>query len=408
MIEKSFGILFYLRKPKGYVKGEIPVAMRITVNHARKEVSTKHACEPDRWNNQAQRAKGITEKVKTLNAYLDSLERKVHEARLKILDTDKVVSAEAIVKILTGQEEKAIMLLDVFRDHNKKMAALSGIEYSPGTVERYATTLSHTQTFIEWKYNRSDIEIKNLSFDFVSDMEFWLKSERKCNHNSTIKYIANLRKIINICLKSGWLQRDPFYGFKMTKREVVREYLNEEELQAITTKQFTIERLGQVRDIFIFSCYTGLAFIDAFQLTFSNISKGIDGNQWIFSSRQKTDTPTRIPLLPKALEILEKYKSHPKCINTGKVLPVLSNQKMNAYLKEIADLCGITKPLTFHIARHTFATTVTLNNDVPIESVSKMLGHKSIKITQHYAKIMDKKVSEDMRLLSLRLKHIGQ
>ena len=403
MIEKSFAILFFLRKPKGYVKGEIPIVMRVTVNHARKEISTKHSCEPDRWNNQAQRAKGTSEKVKTLNAYLDSLERKVHEARLKILETDKPVSVDAIVNILTGVEEKAIMLLEVFRDHNEKMAALINTEYSPGTVERYATTLSHTRTFIEWKYNQSDIEIKNLSFDFVSDMEFWLKSVRKCNHNSTIKYIANLRKIINICLKSGWLQRDPFYGFKMTKREVVRDYLNEDELQAITAKQFGIERLGQVRDIFLFSCYTGLAFIDAFQLTFSNISKGLDGNQWIFSSRQKTDTPTRIPLLPKALEILDKYKSHPKCINSGKVLPVLSNQKMNSYLKEIADVCGITKTLTFHIARHTFATTVTLNNDVPIESVSKMLGHKSIKITQHYAKIMDKKVSEDMRLLSLRL-----
>jgi integrase len=183
----------------------------------------------------------------------------------------------------------------------------------------------------------------------------------------------------------------------------VREYLNEDELQALATKKFNIDRLGQVRDIFLFSCYTGLAFIDAFQLTYSNVSKGVDGNQWIFSARQKTDTPTRIPLLPTALEILDKYKSHPKCINSGKVLPVLSNQKMNSYLKEIADVCGITKTLTFHIARHTFATTVTLNNDVPIESVSKMLGHKSIKITQHYAKIIDRKVSADMQTLQKKL-----
>lgn len=403
MIEKSFAILFFLRKPKGYVKGEMPIVLRLTVNQVRKEISTKHSCDPDRWNNQAQRVRGNTEHVRTINAYIDSLERKVHEARLKLMEGNRAVSVDAIVDILTGLEEKPIMLLSVFRDHNAKMAALKDIEYAPGTVERYATTLSHTQTFIEWKYRQSDIEIKNLSFDFVSDMEFWLKSVRKCNHNSTIKYIANLRKIINICLKSGWLQRDPFYGFKMTKREVVRDYLNEEELQALTAKQFSLERLGQVRDIFLFSCYTGLAFIDAFQLTFSNIAKGVDGNQWIFSSRQKTDTPTRIPLLPKAVEILEKYKSHPKCINTGKVLPVLSNQKMNAYLKEIADVCGISKTLTFHIARHTFATTITLNNDVPIESVSKMLGHKSIKITQHYAKIMDKKVGADMNALQEKL-----
>ncbi len=403
MIEKSFAILFFVRKPKGYTRGEAPIVLRITVNSVRKEISTKHSCEPDRWNNQAQRVRGATEKVRALNAYLDSLELKVHETRLKILETGKAISVDSVIDILTGHAEKAIMLLDVFREHNRKMAALTDIEYSPGTVERYAVTLSHTQTFIGWKYNQPDIEIKNLSFDFVSDMEFWLKSVRKCNHNSTIKYIANLRKIINICLKSGWLQRDPFYGFKMTKREVVREYLDEDELQALAAKKFGIERLGQVRDVFLFSCYTGLAFIDAFQLTHSNIPKGVDGNQWIFSARQKTDTPTRIPLLPKALEILDKYKNHPKCINTGKVLPVLSNQKMNSYLKEIADVCGISKTLTFHIARHTFATTVTLNNDVPIESVSKMLGHKSIKITQHYAKIMDKKVSADMALLSARL-----
>ena len=189
----------------------------------------------------------------------------------------------------------------------------------------------------------------------------------------------------------------------MGKKEVMREYLSEQDLQALTNKKFAIERLSQVRDVFLFSCYTGLAFIDVFQLTHSRISKGVDGSQWIFTFRQKTDTPTRIPILPQAQEILDKYKDHPKCVNEGKVLPVSSNQKMNAYLKEIATACGITKDLTFHIARHTFATTVTLNNGVPIESVSKMLGHKSIRITQHYAKIMDKKVGEDMQMLQVRM-----
>lgn len=216
-----------------------------------------------------------------------------------------------------------------------------------------------------------------------------------------------MRKIVNYCVKSGWLQRDPFFGYKMAKKEVVREYLSQEEIQALSGKQFAIDRLSQVRDIFLFSCYTGLAFIDVFQLTPSRIGKGTDGNQWIFTSRQKTDTPTRIPLLPQAEEILLKYKANPKCINEGKILPVLSNQKMNAYLKEVADLSGITKTLTFHIARHTFATTVTLTNGVPIETVSKMLGHRSIKVTQHYAKIIDLKVSEDMLELQNKL-HLKQ
>ncbi len=403
MIEKSFTLLFFLKKPTGYITGEVPICMRITVNGARKEIGTKNYCEPDRWNSQAQRVKGTNEKSKTLNACLDVLERNLQDARLKLMENNKVVTAEALMKILTGEEEKPRMLLEVFKHHNDQLAALENTEYAPATVKRYDTTLEHTRSFIAWKYNLPDIEIKNLSFDFVSDMEFWLKSVRKCNHNSAIKYIGNMRKIVNYCLKTGWLQRDPFFGFKMAKREVVRDFLSDDELQSLAAKRFGIDRLSQVRDIFLFSCYTGLAFIDVFQLTPASIAKGVDGKQWIFTSRQKTDTPSRIPLLPQAQELLNKYKDHPRCINEGKVLPILSNQKMNAYLKEIADLCGITKTLTFHIARHTFATTVTLNNNVPIESVSKMLGHKSIKITQHYAKIMDKKVSEDMQLLSAKL-----
>ena len=376
------------------------VCMRITASGERKEIGTKHYCEPDRWNKHAQRAKGTNEKSKTLNAQLDLLERNVHEARLKLQEANKPVTADSILKVLTGQDEKPQMLLEIFKRHNDQLAALESTEYTAATVKRYTTALGHTREFIRWKYGQSDIEIKSLSFDFVSDMEFWFKSVRKCNHNSTIKYISNLRKIVTYCLKSGWIPKDPFFGFKMAKKEVVREYLSEDELHVMANKHFAIDRLGQVRDIFLFCCYTGLAFIDVFQLTRDHIKKGVDGNQWIFTCRQKTETPTRIPLLPPAQVILDKYKDHPKCVNRNTVLPVLSNQKMNSYLKEIADACGITKTLTFHIARHTFATTVTLNNDVPIESVSKMLGHKSIRITQHYAKIIDKKVSADMQSLS--------
>lgn len=182
-----------------------------------------------------------------------------------------------------------------------------------------------------------------------------------------------------------------------------RAYLVQEEIQAIVDKEFATERLNQVKDIFLFSCFTGLAYIDVKQLTRSNIGLGIDGGKWIFTNRQKTDTRSNISLLPIAEEILDKYKQHPQCLNEGKLLPVLSNQKMNSYLKEIADLCEINKELTFHIARHTFATTVTLTNGVPIESVSKMLGHKNLRTTQHYAKILDRKVSDDMKVLRTKI-----
>lgn len=311
MLETSFSILFYLKKPKGYTKGEVPVYMRVTANGTPKEMATKQDCEPERWNSQAQRARGTNEQSKTLNAFLDTLERKVHEARMKLLEASTPITAEGIKNILTGKSEKVRMLLEIFQQHNDQLAALENKEFAPATVKRYDTTLEHTRSFIAWKYKQADINIKSIAYDFVNDFEFYLKSEKKCNHNSTIKYIGNVRKIVNYCLKSGWIPKDPFFGFKMAKKEVVREYLSEDELQALAGKQFSIERLAQVRDIFLFSCYTGLAFIDAFQLTRSRIAKGIDGNQWIFTFRQKTDTPTRIPLLPQAQEILNKYKDHP-------------------------------------------------------------------------------------------------
>ena len=199
------------------------------------------------------------------------------------------------------------------------------------------------------------------------------------------------------------LDKNPFVNYKAKVKEVERAYLVQEEIQAIVDKEFATERLNQVKDIFLYSCFTGLAYIDVKQLTRSNIGLGIDGGKWIFTNRQKTDTRSNISLLPIAEEILDKYKQHPQCLNEGKLLPVLSNQKMNSYLKEIADLCEINKELTFHIARHTFATTVTLTNGVPIESVSKMLGHKNLRTTQHYAKILDRKVSDDMKMLRSKL-----
>jgi site-specific recombinase XerD len=404
MLEQTLGILFYQKKPKNYLKGAIPIYLRITVNGVRTEIGTKYSCELDRWNSHAQRVKGTNETSRTINASLDALERQVHNARLNLMENNTSINAASLKNILIGKKERELTLLKVFKQHNEQLVALIYTEFAPATIKRYNTTYEHVLAFLKWKYQLNDIDLKMLTFQFATEFEFYLKSVKKCNHNTAIKYVGNLRKIVNYCIKNQWLKRDPFFGYKMAKKEVIREFLTQDEIEKISKKQFEILRLAQVRDIFLFSCYTGLAFIDVFNLTPSHVAKGIDDNLWIFTSRQKTDTPSRIPLLPPALAILENYKPHPKCINEGKLLPMLSNQKMNSYLKEIADLCGITKPLTFHIARHTFATTITLNNGVPIESVSKMLGHKSIRITQHYAKVLDKKVSEDMNLLHDKLK----
>ncbi len=213
----------------------------------------------------------------------------------------------------------------------------------------------------------------------------------------------NFKKIIRIALANQWMDRDPFYNFKVKFDAVEREYLNEEEVQKLIDKELYLDRLKIVRDMFVFSCYTGLAYSDVKKLSSADITKGIDGSKWIRIKRTKTKSLSSIPLLPLAEEILDRYKDHPEVKDGKYVLPVLSNQKSNAFLKEIAALCGITKPLTTHLARHTFATTITLTNGVPIESVSKMLGHKDLRTTQHYAKIVDRKISDDMQTLREKL-----
>lgn len=379
--------------------------LRITVDGAVRELSTKRLWEPSRWRSEAGRATGTKEDAKSLNAYLDTLRAKVYDARRMMIEADRPVTAESLKNVLAGKEEAKRMILEIFRHHNEQMKELVGREFAPGTLERYRTSFAHTRSFIEWKYGMEDMDIRKLNNEFISEYGFWLKSVRKCRHNTAMKYLSNFKKVVLGCVRNGWLASDPFGGFKMGKREVVRTALTEIELQSLAIKSFATDRLNQVRDIFLFSCYTGLAYADVKKLRRAEITVGIDGEQWLFTQRQKTEAPSRIPLLPMALDIIHRYADHPQCCNQGYVLPVLSNQKMNAYLKEIADVCGIRKNLTFHIARHTFATTVTLSNGVPIETVSKMLGHKSIKQTQHYAKILDIKISEDMQLLKQKFEN---
>jgi site-specific recombinase XerD len=369
------------------------------VNGKRSETPSGRECEPAQWNSAAGRQKGTKEEVKSLNAYLDDLQSKVYEAHRQLTEEDVLVTAETIRNKFMGRTEKPRSLIEIFKEHNKKVEALIGKEFTKGTLCRYKTSLKHTQDFLKWKYNLTDIDIKLVDHAFITEYEFYLRSERKCANNSAVKYIKNFGKIIRICLANRWLTYDPFLNYKNKIKTVDRVYLTTAELQEMADKTFEIERLTQVRDIFLFCCFTGLAYADVKKLRRWEIVTGVDGEQWIVIKRLKTDTPSRIPLLPTAMNLIHRYSDHPHCENSGRVLPVLSNQKMNAYLKEIADICGINKPITFHIARHTFATTVTLLNGVPIESVSKMLGHTNIQTTQHYAKILDIKVGADMALL---------
>ncbi len=348
---------------------------------------------------------GTHEEVRSFNLYLKTLEQQVYDAHRQMMDSKVPITVQSLKDKLFGKEEKPEikMLVPIFKEHNRRIAAMVGRDYAAGTLERYTTSLKHTVEFMQCQYQATDIDIKKIDHEFVSSYEFFLRSEKNCCNNTTVKYLKNFKKIIRICLSNHWLDKDPFAAYKAKLDEVMPAFLTALELQAISGKQFVSERINQVRDIFLFSCYTGLAYVDVKKLKRSKIVTGFDVQQWVSTSRQKTDTTSKIPLLPVALEIMNRYENHPQCGYEGKLLPVLSNQKMNGYLKEIGDICGITKPFTYHTARHTFATTVTLSNGVPIESVSKMLGHKNIKTTQHYARILDSKVSEDMNLLRQKM-----
>ena len=390
---------FYAKSTKANANGLLPIYVRLTVDGKRLEFSTKKFVEKTKWSNELSKMKGTSEEARSINSYLDLMKAKVLEAQMELLHRNEALTIENFKSKILGTEERQRMLVPIFQDHNNKIKELVGKEYAPGTLERYTTSLKHTIEFMQWKYSVSDIDITKIDHAFITDYEFWLRSVRNCANNTAVKYIKNFNKIIKICLANDWLDKNPFVNYKSKVKEVERVYLNEAEIQTIIEKEFKTERLSLVRDIFLFSCFTGLAYIDVKNLTKSHISYGIDGEQWIFTHRQKTESASKIPILPVTQMIIDKYENHPQCLNEDKLLPILSNQKMNAYLKEIAGVCEIDKELTFHIARHTFATTVTLTNGVPIESVSKMLGHKNLRTTQHYAKVLDRKVSDDMRIL---------
>lgn len=398
-MKAKVSILFYAKKAKANVNGLVPIYTRITVNGKRIELSTNRFIEISKWCTKSNKIKGNSEEARSINSHLDMLKIQIIDTQMELVHKKIPITAESFKSLLLGVDERARMLVPIFQDHNNKIKELVGKEYAPGTLERYTTSLKHTIEFMQWKYNISDIDITKIDHAFITDYEFWLRSVRNCANNTAVKYIKNFNKIIKICLANDWLDKNPFANYKSKVKEVERVYLSEEEIQSIIEKEFKTERLSLVRDIFLFSCFTGLAYVDVKNLTKSHISFGIDGEKWIFTHRQKTESASKIPILPVTQMIIDKYENHPQSNNQEKLLPILSNQKMNAYLKEIAAVCEIEKELTFHIARYTFATTVTLTNGVPIESVSKMLGHKNLRTTQHYAKVLDRKVSEDMRIL---------
>jgi site-specific recombinase XerD len=398
-MKEKITLHIYAKTTKANAAGKLPIYFRLTVDGQRFEFSSKKFIEKSKWSSELSKMKGSSEQARTINSYLDLMKSKVFDIQMGLIHKNEELSMENFKSRILGTHQRERMIIPIYQNHNDKIEELIGNGYAYGTLERFKISLKHLQEFILWKYNVSDISINKIDYAFVTEFEFYLRSVKKCNNNTAVKYVRNFRKIIKICLDNDWLDKNPCSRYEGKMKEVERDFLTEEELSRIYNKRFSSERLTLVKDIFIFSCYTGLAYVDVKGLKKDHIGIGIDGEKWIFKNRQKTDTKSKIPVLPIAAEIIKKYENHPRCLNDDTILPILTNQKMNGYLKEVGDLCDISKEITFHMARHTFATSVTLTNGVPIETVSKMLGHKNIQTTQHYAKILDKKVSEDMKIL---------
>lgn len=302
-MEHHISILFYVRKSKKTTDGLLPVYIRITINGQRIDQSIQRYVQATQWSVQAGRMKGNGNEARQLNLYLDTLTGKVLKIERELVQDGKVITIDSFREKWLGLADKPRMLLELFQQHNDQIAALIqvGRDFAPGTLERYKTARDHTLSFLKWKYKIIDIDIRRLDFEFASEFEFWLKTVRRCNHNTTMKYIGNLKKIVLSCMKKGWLQKDPFLGFKMTKQEVHRVALTEDDLKIIAEKTFPTDRLNHVKDIFLFCCFTGLAYADVKKLRRSEISRGIDGEFWIFTNRQKTDTRSRI--LEKTLKL---------------------------------------------------------------------------------------------------------
>ena len=384
MERNYFSILFFIKRTKLLKNGEAPICLRITVKGKSAEVQIKRSVEVNKWNNQKECAIGRDNKTLELNHYLETVRTKILRIHRQLEQDNKPITAEILKCHYYGESETPKMLLEVFKEHNQKCSELIGKDYVRATVMYYERTARYLSEFIKQNHRLSDIPLKDIDYNFIQAFEHFVKTVKNCQQNATVKHLKNFKRIIRIALLNHWIISDPFAEIHFKQTPTNRDFLLEEELQLILRKQFNIPRLETVKDIFIFCCFTGLAFTDVQHLTPEHILCDNKGEYWIRKPREKTTNMCNIPLLEIPLKLIDKYKHHPECERKNIVFPVPSNQRMNSYLKEIADLCGIKKNLSTHVARHSF-TCIALANKVSMESIAKMLGHSNIKTTKIYA-----------------------
>lgn len=400
-------MLFLLKTSKNPRNPLWHIYIRLTVNGRREEWATGKRCKREEWDKQTGRIKGTKEVIRAANAWLDLLYVRAFACRQDLYAAGKPFEAVHIRKLMQGEElEPPKMLTDAWNYHTNQIAGLLGKDYTPGTLAKYKTVFKVLKRYIKLRSQSDDIKLDDIDYRFVRDFEYYLKTDYGVKINTAVQMVKKLRTVMKISYEIGWVKRDPFVAYRARHEEVHREYLTSTELHELATKNLNRKRLVVVRDLFLFSCYTGLSYADTVKLKRADILKGEDGGLWIQTYRVKNNNRVRIPLLSPALRLIAHYKDYPRLLDEDFILPQISNQKANAYLKDITRLLGWTKQLTFHCARHTFATTVTLTNGVPIETVGQMLGHKNINTTQLYARVTDTRVSRDMK--PLKKKYAGQ
>lgn len=402
MENNKLTILFLLQKVRLNKKGKCPIRCRITLFKKRKEFSTGLFINPDHWKSKKQKAHPPNKENEFINSQLSLISQQISKAFLMLQVNELEFDVEDIYLAYKGENtKKNKSFIEVMELHNKRMKKLVGKEYAPRYYQKWQGTLTLLKGFIKHKYKKNDIFLSKLTMKFLEDLDYYLKSEKHQKQITVNKCIQRVRKVIKLAISEGYLDKDPFILYK-PKRYVKRVvYLTSEELQLLENHVFSQHRLEQVRDLFVFCCYTGLAYAEMNALEYRHIINGDNGQKWISMYRQKTKGHFTVPLLKKARQILEKYDG----LHENRLLPKISNQKFNSYIKEICVIVGIEKNITHHVARKTFATTILLNNEVPMEIVSELLGHSKITITQeHYAKVMKKSLGVHMSKLDKKLK----
>ncbi|WP_163710285.1 site-specific integrase [Mangrovibacterium lignilyticum] len=403
MEKVNYAVSFQLKKNKSRKSGEAPVYLRITVDGERFETATNKFVSEKQWDSRLQQVKGRSEEAQITNKSLEELKNQINRYHNQFVASGKNYSIDDFkVKLKSGKSD-VFTLVQVFQESNKLVEQSLGHKYSQSTYNQYVTTLDRLKSFLKKHYKSNDFELAKLDISFISRFENFLLTEYGLSENTVAKYLKQLKKVLHYAQKLRYIRFDPFFGYQTSYKEVDRGYLTLGELKTIETKTFRIKRLGEVRDVFVFVCYTGLSYSDLKHLTRDNLAVDINGRICLRYERQKTGVRATVPLLSQAKAIIDKYAEDPECIADEKLLPIRSNQKLNSYLGEIAELCEINKHITMHLGRHTFATTVTLQNGVSIESVKQMLAHKNLSTTQIYARTTDTKVIDDMSKLEKRL-----